>query len=135
MRANTQLTGMTGVYLVAAELSKRGFIVSLTSRSARGADLLVTNQSCTKTFAVQVKTNATTFGFWLFGQHAKKMKARALIYVLVNLRRDQTEFFVMPSATVARGICTSRKKRSTWYFHMREDALPYQNKWGIFGKP
>ena len=36
------ITGMTGVYLTAAELSKRGFIVSPTSRGAEGADLLVT---------------------------------------------------------------------------------------------
>jgi len=33
-----QMTGMLGVYLVAAELSKRGFIVSPTSRSAAGAE-------------------------------------------------------------------------------------------------
>jgi hypothetical protein len=35
--APTQLTGMTGVYLAAAELSHRGFVVSPTSRSAKGA--------------------------------------------------------------------------------------------------
>ena len=40
------ITGMIGVYLTAAELSKRGFIVSPTSRGAEGADLLVTDQEC-----------------------------------------------------------------------------------------
>ena len=58
MAIHTQLTGMIGVYLAAAELSHRGFIVSPTSRSARGADLLVTDQDCQKTWSVQVKTNA-----------------------------------------------------------------------------
>ena len=44
MAKNAIISGMTGVYLVAAELSKRGFIVSPTSRGAEGADLLVTDQ-------------------------------------------------------------------------------------------
>jgi hypothetical protein len=39
---------MRGVYLVAAELSRLGFIVSPTSRSAAGADLLVTSSSCSR---------------------------------------------------------------------------------------
>jgi hypothetical protein len=39
-------TGMQGVYHVAAELTHLGFIVSVTSRSAFGADLLVTDQRC-----------------------------------------------------------------------------------------
>lgn len=37
MAGKRQMTGMLGVYLVAAELSRRGFIVSPTSRSAAGA--------------------------------------------------------------------------------------------------
>jgi hypothetical protein len=41
---------LLGVYLVAAELSYRGFIVSPTSRSAIGADLLVTDQECKRTW-------------------------------------------------------------------------------------
>src|SRR3972149_3234533 len=65
MASIQQLTGMRGVYLVAAELSRLGFIASPTSRSAIGADILATDQSCRNTFSVQVKTNARTFNFWL----------------------------------------------------------------------
>ena len=63
MASKGQMTGMRGVYLVAAELTRLGFIVSPTSRSAIGADLLVTDQKCRNTYSVQVKTNATTFNF------------------------------------------------------------------------
>jgi hypothetical protein len=66
------MTGMRGVYLVAAELAKRGFVVSPTSRSAMGADLLVTDQKCKRAFSVQVKTNGRTFNFWLIGKRAKE---------------------------------------------------------------
>jgi len=55
---NGQLTGMRGVYLVAAELSRLGFIASPTSRSALAADILVTDQACQRAFSVQVKTNS-----------------------------------------------------------------------------
>ena len=65
MRAKAHMTGMLGVYLTAAELSRLGFIVSPTSRSAFGADLLVPDQHCRKTWSVQVKTtiewNASSF--------------------------------------------------------------------------
>jgi hypothetical protein len=60
-----QLTGMRGVYLVAAELLRQGLIASATSRSAIGADILAIDQQCVLTYSVQVKTNARTFGFWL----------------------------------------------------------------------
>jgi hypothetical protein len=37
---------MQGVFLTAAELTHRGFVVSLTARNAFGADLLVTDNQC-----------------------------------------------------------------------------------------
>ena len=58
------------MYLVAAELAARGFIVSPTSRSAAGADLLVTDESCNRAFSVQVKTNARQFSYWLLSKKA-----------------------------------------------------------------
>ncbi len=54
MVAKRQQTGMRGVFLVAAELTARGLMASPTSRSAFGADLLVTDQGCLKAFSVQV---------------------------------------------------------------------------------
>ena len=43
MTHKKQITGMRGVYLVAAELAAQGLIVTATSRSAFGADLLVSS--------------------------------------------------------------------------------------------
>jgi len=59
---------MRGLYLVAAELSRLGFIVSPNARSAQGADLLVTDPECRRAMSVQVKTNARTFNLWLMGE-------------------------------------------------------------------
>jgi hypothetical protein len=38
------LTGVAGEYFVAAELSRRGYIASISLRNTRGIDILVTNQ-------------------------------------------------------------------------------------------
>ena len=52
MASKQQQSGMRGVYLVAAELVARGFIVSVTSRGAAGADLLVTDHTCARAWSV-----------------------------------------------------------------------------------
>jgi len=70
-----QITGMQGVYLVAAELTKRGLVVSPTSRSAFGADLLVTDQECKKAWSVQVKTNVGRPRFWLLNKRSRETKS------------------------------------------------------------
>jgi hypothetical protein len=103
------MTGMQGVYLVAAELTRRGLVVSPTSRSAFGADLLVTDQKCKQAWSVQVKTNFGRPGFWLLNKHSHKTKSDSHVYVLVNLglknppqKRLPPDFYVVPSRILAR---------------------------------
>ena len=97
---------MRGVYLVGAELAARGFVVSPTSRSALGADLLVTDELCRRAFSVQVKTNTRTHSFWLMSKKARRLKARSHVYVFVNINKDDAghEYFVVPSVVVAKKI-------------------------------
>ena len=83
--------------MVGAELSRRGFITSPTSRSAQWADLLVTTADCSRSYAVQVKTNASTFNFWLMSRKNMSIHSKTFIYALVNLRKDCTEFYIVPS--------------------------------------
>jgi len=137
MASKRQLTGMTGVYLVAAELSKRGYIASPTSRSAQGADILVTDTECKRLYAVQVKTNARTFSFWLLGAKAQSMVSKSLIYALVNLRKDETEFYIVPSKVVASRMLTSKPsatRGTTWYQINRDKIMRYKDGWELFEK-
>lgn len=141
MPSSAQLTGMRGVYLVAAELSKLGLIAAPTSRSARGADILVTNESCSKTWSVQVKTNTKTFSFWLLSKAAQEMVAEGHVYVLVNLRStkkqgEQAEYFYVPSKVVAERVVhkKSRSGKSDWFEIHRDKVLEYQDPWQLFQK-
>jgi hypothetical protein len=132
-----QLTGMRGVYLVAAELSRLGFIASPTSRSALAADILITDQACQRAFSVQVKTNAGAAGFWLVGKHT--VVSETHIYVLVNLKsRDagpQPEYFVVPSKVIKDRTVYSKHPNSEFYSVYRKDITDYRDKWDVFGDP
>lgn len=137
MTPSKMISGMRGVYLVAAELSRLGFIVSPTSRGALGADLLVTDQLCRNAFSVQVKTNQRNFGFWLLNQKAKEIISTNHIYVLVNIRKAETEYFVVPSKMVSKYMYTETSKtgkKSTFYSISLSDMQKYKDKWDLFGK-
>ena len=97
-----QTTGMLGVYLTAAELTNQGFIVSPTSRSAMGADLLVVDERCRTAWSVQVKTQRQAASYWLVGERAHELSSPTHIYVFVNLQGEKRpEYLVVPSRIVA----------------------------------
>ena len=133
--SQAQLTGMAGVYFVAAELSLRDLIVSPTSRGANAADLLVTDEKCQRTYSIQVKTNRSTFAFWLMSEKCKQLVSDSLIYVLVNiLSQEKREYFVVPSIVVADKIIVSPKsdtRKQTAYSLRKKDILAFQDRWDL----
>lgn len=143
----TQLTGMLGVYLTAAELTRRGFIVSPTSRSAAGADLLVTDQYCKRAWSVQVKTQRKPANFWLVGSHARETNSPSHVYVFVNLQGDdRPDYLVVPSEVVARKMYEDKAGTgSTFYCFDRSTGKEFvasqnwpdkrEEGWEVFGDP
>ena len=124
---------MLGVYLTAAELTKRGFVVSPTSRSAIGADLLATDVTCNRAWSVQVKTNRVKSGFWLCGPHARTIASPSHIYVFVNAMAGKDalpEFYVVGSQTVSKRIRVNKSTTgSVWYEFHRDEA--FRDAWSI----
>jgi hypothetical protein len=147
MALTRQSSGMLGVYLTAAELTARGFIVSPTSRSARGADLLVTDQRCQKAWSVQVKTNAGAKNDWTLTQDAKDIRSDSHIYVFVNLKGkdllDRLDFLVVPSREVAGKLERYVTKTDShggeggkvWYYFVRNARPRTAQGWEVFGDP
>ena len=143
VRRNAVANGMQGVFLVAAELTKRGLTVAPTSRSAFGADLLVTDEQCKNTWSVQVKTNFGRARFWLLNKHSDQVKSRSHVFVLVNLNqanaRQKTrppEFYIVPSRVVTK-MHKVRRKKDTIFYSIRADQLERyragEKPWSIFG--
>jgi len=139
-RRNSQATGMQGVYLAAAELTKRGLTVAPTSRSSFGADLLVTDEQCKKAWSVQVKTNFGRPRFWLVNKRSDQVTSPSHVFVLVNLNQANArqrlltpEFYVVPSRVIARRMRTTpRKTGAIFYSIWANDIERYRERWGVF---
>ena len=139
MTSKAQLSGMRGVYLVAAELTRLGFIVSPTSRSAQGADLLVTDPDCRRAFSVQVKTGTNYYTSWWVNEQAKERQSESHIYVFINLRQtkkrgEEHEFYVVPSRAVSDKMRYGKTGGAEGYEFFMADAKPYKDKWSLFGE-
>jgi len=103
-KLNTVLAGVSGEYFVAAELSRRGYIASITLRNTKGVDILCSNSNATKTVGIQVKTNSGSNRSWILNKKAEDYFADNLFYVFVNLNNGQRhpDFFIVPSKVVAK---------------------------------
>ncbi len=97
------LTGIAGEYFVAGELSRLGYIASITLRNTRGIDILVSNTAATRQIAIQVKANQGSKPEWVLNEKAETFYAENLFYVFVNLKGpvERPDFYIVPSKVVA----------------------------------
>jgi hypothetical protein len=96
---------------------------------------LATDLAGKHTFAIEVKTNARTFAFWLLSPSATDRTSDSLVYAFVNLRRDATEFFVVPSRVVARRAKTylpTKTRKTTWRSIQASSIQDYKDNWRFF---
>ena len=89
-------------YYVAAELTRRGYIASLTMRNARGTDIVVTNGSSSRHAAFQVKASRKKKQSWMLNQKDETPLSDTHFYVFVNFINDELPVYhVVPGKTVA----------------------------------
>ena len=107
------LAGVAGEYYVAAELSRRGYIASISLRNTRGVDILTTNQAGTRSVTIQVKTNQLSTATWIMGEKGERFISPNHFYVFVRLSSllDRGAFHIVSSETVAHRIKT---KHQAW---------------------
>jgi hypothetical protein len=106
------LTGVAGEYFVAAELSRRGYIASISLRNTRGIDILATNQGATRSITIQCKTNQRGAKTWMLNQKSEDFVAADHYYVFValNAATERPRFHVVPSQTVAKSVTESHQQ-------------------------
>jgi hypothetical protein len=111
-KSNQILTGVSGEYFVAAELSRRGYIASITLRNTKGVDILCSDDNAIKTVGIQVKSNSHSRRGWLLNEKAENYYADNLFYVFVNLhdQERQPDFFIVPSRIVAKDVKSDHEK-------------------------
>ena len=147
MSTTSLLAGVAGEYFVAAELSRRGFIASITLRNTRGIDIVVTNKDATKTVTIQCKTSRKKKRQWILGEKSEAFFAENHFYVFVNLgaENERPSYHIVPSKVVAKTIKTghsdwlkgtsksgnSRKDSAIRNFSDKNDD--YFEKWDLMG--
>ena len=113
-RLTSILSGIAGEYFVAAELSRRGYVASLTLRNTRGMDILASNIDATRSVGIQVKTNQGRGRAWMLNQKAEKDTAENLFYVFIRLNDlAEPQCHIVPRAVVAKYIRRSHKAWSS----------------------
>jgi hypothetical protein len=117
-RISSTLSGVAGEYFVAAELSRRGFVASLTLRNTRGIDVLASNADATKSVGIQVKTAQVALkkdqryggAHWMLNVKAETDRGSHLFYVFVVLpEQGEPSYHVVPSADVAQSVYDSHR--------------------------
>lgn len=105
------LTGIAGEYFVAAELSRRGFMASITLRNNDSIDIHASRLANNKMFAIQVKTTQVKRRQWPLSAKAEKQFSSNHFYVFVNLKGidERPDYFIVPSTVVAQNTRDSHQ--------------------------
>lgn len=112
-RLSTGLSGVAGEYFVAAELSRLGYVASLTLKNTRGIDILASNADATRSVGIQVKARQDAGTNWVLNKKDEKSSRGAshLFFVFVSLNGGDTPFFhIVPKNVVARFIRNSHRR-------------------------
>lgn len=108
---STTLSGIAGEYFVAAELSRRGYVASLTLRNTRGIDILVSNADATRSVGIQVKTKQGIGADWMLNKKVESDSAENLFFVFVTLNAlGAPDYYVVPKGEVARFVSDSHTR-------------------------
>lgn len=142
----SQISGMAGVYYVACELSRRGYIALPTNRNVAGFDIVISNQKGLNQTILQVKTLQSRANYWPINRpvpHYMENSRRAFyVFVHFDNKKDKYECFIASAKDVAKQIegyvkeWYKKHSRSTkpenwtygWWLQ-KEKEKQYLNRW------
>jgi hypothetical protein len=120
------LAGVAGEYFVAAELSRRGHIASISLRNTRGIDVLATNKDATHSVTIQCKTNQIDKKTWILNDKSEDFISDNHFYVFVALGGvlDRPSYHIVPSHAVAEHTSTTHRE---WLLKPRRDGRKHND--------
>ena len=128
----TQLTANVGLYYVSYELAKHGWNVLITSRNAKGPDMIIYSQSGKKKHTVQVK--ATTNKRQIpVGSNIDNFRMSDFVIMCVNVYKSP-ELFLAKADKISVKITNAKKGTSDkGYYINHEEYTKYKDNWEILG--
>jgi len=125
-RAALNITGVAGEYFVAAELSRRGWIATVTLKNTPMIDVMATKQDAKRTVLIQVKTRSIgNRKGWVFGKGIEqKVKRQNSYVILVDLKavNENPDYFIIPKNVFADWIAEGHQK---WLNTSGRDGQPH----------
>lgn len=120
-KLNKQIVGIAGEYYVAAELSRLGFITTMTLKNTPRVDLLAVTPDGKRRLSIQVKTRKEGRNKWQLSSADEESMGDDHYYVFVNLNGEGGS----PAYHVARGndvaiACANRHK--AWVAKPKRDG-------------
>lgn len=120
------ITGIAGEYFVAGELSRRGYMASITLRNNDSIDIHASNLADNKIFAIQVKTSQFSVREWPVGKKAENHYSSNMYYIFVAFKKidERPEYFIVPSKDVAKHVREGHKK---WLATPGKNGQPHKD--------
>ncbi|WP_415899337.1 hypothetical protein [Neptuniibacter sp. QD48_11] len=121
VKLESTLVGVAEEYLVAGELSLRGYIASITLRNSRGIDIIASSADGDNSVSVQVKTNSDGGSTWMLNSKAEHYCSDNHYYVFVSLNDlgKRPNFHIVPSEYVAQYV---RESHASWLAGKKKDG-------------
>jgi len=141
-------TGIAGEHFVAAEISKRGAIATITLKNVPNIDVLASSVDGKRTVNIQVKTGRRTTGGFIVGHNPMKTLGKRFFYIFVFLKDvGESECWIIPQAVVAKTVELNYQKwikgrpakskkapRTLQWKHLKSKRFQkYYNNWKILG--
>ena len=107
------ISGIAGEYFVAAELSRRGFMASITLRNNDSIDIHASKNNGKQLLAIQVKTNQNGVNKWILTKKSETLYSDNLYYVFVAFKDlfSRPDYYIVLSITLAERV---KKGHAKW---------------------
>ena len=118
-------TGIAGEFLVAGELSKRGWIATLTARNTPNVDVLAARPSGDVHARIQVKTRSPAYTYaHRVGKGFSMAEDRDFVVLVdVGEEAEVPRYWIVP-AREANRLITNEQLRT-------KDIAEYENRWDL----
>jgi hypothetical protein len=126
-RGQTIRTGIAGEFFVAGELSKRGWIASLTAKNTPDVDVLASRPTGDVHARIQVKTRSPAYAYAQRVGRKLRLVGERDFLVLVDLGTDEEAplYWVIPTL-VAVDLITNDQIRT-------KDVEEFHDRWDLLG--
>lgn len=114
-RGTYNITGVAGEYFVAAELSRRGWIVTITLKNTPNIDIIATTRDGLRTLNIQVKTRSIrNRQGWILTKGIETLVSNNNFYIaFVDLTgiNEKPDYYLIPKNLFAKWIA---KRHQDW---------------------